>query len=109
MAFLSGIIGKIIQALTTAFYGIFKKEQTEAKAKEADALKKANESVGASLKVEKDIRDQQAAVDKPENKTTVETKDGGLSFAGFNKSAEEPKKDEAPKTEPPKSEEPPKV
>jgi hypothetical protein len=115
--FVGGIIGKIIQAIVDAFYGIFKKEQTEAKAKKADALEGANKSVGASLEVEKNIRDKQDAVSKPENKTTVETPDGGLSFSGFNKppaevpkaevpKVEEPKKEEAPKVDPPKVEEP---
>ena len=56
------------------------KKKSESDAQRADALEQTVESVGESLRVEKDIRDKQDAIgDK-----TVASADGGLDFDTFN-------------------------
>ena len=92
-ALLSKIFGAVAGPLVNAFYGIFKREQKEAKAAKADALDKAVGSVNESIEKEKEIRDKQDEVDKPDKKSDVVVKpedakkpedEGGLNFDSFN-------------------------
>jgi len=85
-AFLTGgsLLAKLLKGLIDGLYGIFSKERRRINAEKAKALQKANESVEESLEVEKTVRDKQDEVDKPENKSDVEDKDGGLNFDSFN-------------------------
>ena len=87
----STIVQWIIEALVKV--GLAKKQ--EADAEKGKALEKTVESVDASLKVEKDIRDAQKEVEKAPD--TVKTPDGGLNFDAFNKTEVKPEEKKEPK------------
>ncbi len=84
---LANIVALVVEGLVKI--GLKKKE--EADKQKADALGKTVESVNVSVDKEKEIRDQQKAVDK--TPTNVAAPDGGLNFDSFNK-GEEPKPEE---------------
>ena len=81
---LTGTLGKLLKSFMEGIYGIFCKERQKARAEQAEALRKANESVEESLDVEKAVRDKQDEVNKTENRSNVQDEDGGLNFDGFN-------------------------
>jgi len=85
-AFLSKLLGAIVGPVINAVYAIFKQKKLEDKAKTAESMEKAVETVNETLKVEEKVRDEQAKVEAEKNsgKETVEAKDGGLDFGGFN-------------------------
>jgi len=74
----ASIIAKIVEVLIKS--GLNRKK--EADAEKVVAVEKTLESVGESTKLEKEIRDEQKAIDKSKSDVTDES--GGLNFDDFN-------------------------